>query len=828
MKPRIHRLIAITAAFAGLSLPAFAASGNWNTTTSGALWTLDTNWVGNVIADGSGSTADFSQVDLTADTAVSLNGDRTIGNLIFGDTNISTPGSWSLNGGGGALTLAGGTPSITVNALGSGKLVTLNAGLSGSSGFTKNGTGTLTLAGGTSNTLSGPITVNSGRLTVSDGLSLKNVTGAIRVASGAAFNWFQNYNANHLTNDLILSGAGDGSIGALNMGGNAFATGSITLNADTTISHDWSGATISGAITGANKNLTLASTVTSQGSLIVNGNITLGSGTLTKTGANSLELGGTNSWGAMVIETGAVYFRNSPAMGGTGANITIGTDGVAVLDGAAISTLLSRVNTASSGAIAFSSSSTDNIDLTSYPSLSVGTQVSMVLSGTITPGGGSYRLGGGGNTLTVSSTLSGSSGLLVNDAQGGTILLSGGHSYSGPTTVTAGTLQVDGSLSGAVTVAAAGTLAPGPASGIGSLTLASPLTVAGKLSFRMDRSNAQNADLITAPSLALTGVLSVSNIGPALQSGDSFKLFDISGSFTQSQVTFILPTLSTGLMWDGSSLLTTGTLKVAAVNSSPVGDTDWPGLLPLQILAVKQAGNASVTINPGTYQMPDKSAGGVTFDLNGWTNFTIDATGVTLVVGKQRTFQLTNCNNVTITGCIIRARYPSFTQGRVLSKGTNGDGTLYAIWKISDGYPTTFYSGNWFNAINQTTKTIDLVAGDYYGCTVADLGSNTWKITFGNWITSLAFSENDWLVSRLPDADQQLHGVRLDNSTNCTLQSITCQGGGFASVFEVGGGAIICGVTASSVRRMLLSVAPRRPSSVALPTASTPRLPTPA
>mgnify|MGYP000885510161 CR=1 FL=1 len=369
----------------------------------------------------------------------------------------------------------------------------------------------------------------------------------------------------------------------------------------------------------------------------------------------------------------------------------------------------------------------------------------------------------------------------------GTLALTGSNTCTGATTVTAGTLQMGGSLSGAVTVAAAGTLAPGPASAIGCLTLASPLTVAGKLSFRIDRSNSQNADLITAPSLALTGVLSVNNIGPALQAGDSFKLFDISGGFTPSQVTFSLPTLSNGLMWDGGSLLTTGTLKVAAVNSSPVGDAAWPGLLLHQIQAAKQAGNASVTINPGIYQLLDKDAWDVTFDLNGWTNFTIDATGVTLVVGKQRAFQLTNCNNVTIKGCTIRARYPSFTQGRVLSKGVNPDGTVFAIWKVSDGYPTTF-SSFIFNAVNQADKTINRGAGDCYRATVADLGANTWKVTFPSEFTSLGFSEGDWLVARLNSGDGQNHAVRLDNSTNCTLQSLTSQGGGFASVFEAGGG----------------------------------------
>jgi autotransporter-associated beta strand protein len=759
-------------------------TGTWNTTTNGALWTLNTNWVGNVIADGTGKTADFNHVNLTADTAVGLNGNRTIGNLIFGDTNTATGGWWSLNGP-GVLTLAGGSPTITVNALAGGSGVGLNAALAGTSGFTKNGTGTLILTGGTSNTLSGPITVSAGMLGLQDSASLQNMTGAITVASGATFDAKAGFGAG-IANNFILSGTGTGYYGALNIRENASLNGAITLAADTLITHDWNIAYVNASITGNNTNLELKTLVNSQYGFFMGGPISLGTGSLTlngigTTGSADFTLYGANSWGAMVIEKGVVVFNNTAAMGGTGANITIGTDGVAILNGAPISTLLSRVNTASTGAIAFSSSSSDNIDLTNHPSLSVGSQVNMVLSGTITSGGGFYRLGGGGKTLTVSSTLSGSSGLVVNDTQGGTLVLSGGHTYTGSTTVTAGTLQVDGSLSGAVSVAAAGTLAPGPASAIGSLTLASPLTANGKLSFRIDRSNSQKADLITAPSLALTGVLSVNNIGPALQAGDSFKLFDISGSFTQSQVTFSLPTLSPGLTWDVGSLLTTGTLNVAAMTNT-IGDPNWPQLLSSQLQAVRDAGYSSVTINPGTYQMPD--AGSSIFQLNSWSNFTINATGVLFTVGHQHAFVFENCTNVTLRGAVIRSRNNPFTQGRVLEKGNDNDGSAYAIWRISDGYADTF--SWWFNAVDQSTRKIDINTGDlYYNSADATYqGDRKWKLRFPGR-TSLPFQVNDWLVAR---SGGQPPAVFLSNSRDCTVQSVTSQSGAYATFREIGGG----------------------------------------
>ncbi len=994
---RKSHFIATAASVLALAPAAFGANSTWDTTATVSSWNINGNWASNVIADGSGNTADFNTVNITADTTVNLAVDRTIGNLVFGDTTPSTAGSWSLATGnpGGRLTLAGTTPTITVNTLGSGKSASVRARIDGTSGFTKAGTGmlilhnaangisgtvtlsagtlqlnaaalgsattiainsgnlvvattsanafggmlvfgggllqfnqvpltdyssqfstapnqnyrfniitgisatfgsnlssssgsltklgsgtltlnatnsytggtaindgnlsignagalgttgtisfgggtlqykginsdfssrfskaanqaykidtngqnvtsagalassggtltksgigSLTLRGGLANTFSGPIAINHGELSVTDGVSLKNATGTITVATGASFNFSQNYIAgNNLTNALTLSGTGDGTYGVLNLFGNAVATGVITLAADATISHDFNNATIQSSITGTNRNLTLASTVAGQPAFVVNGNISLGAGVLTKTGVNSLSLGGTNTWGALVVETGSVYFSQAAAMGST--NITIKSDGVAALNGTTLADLLTRVTTNSSGAIAFGgsfSSSSANLDLTAHPSLSVGTLVNTSLGGIITPGGGFYRLGGGGGTLNVTSALTGTHGLVVNDTDGGTVILTGNQTYTGTTAVFAGTLRLSGTHSSPITVSSDGTLAPGPSSGIGSLTLTSLLSAAGRLSFRIDRSNSQNADLITAPSLTLSGSLSVTHSGAALQDGDSFKLFDISGSFTLGQVAFSLPTLSPGLIWDCDSLLSSGVIKVAAVTSNVVGDPARPGLLPHQIEAVKLAGFSGATINPGIYQLPDKEFRQASFDLSGWSNFTVNASSVTFIVGKQRTFLLSGCNNVTVTGCTIRARYQSFTQGRVLSKGVNPDGRVYAFWKISDGYPTTFSPRNWFNAVNQNTRTIDLVSGDYYNSTVADQGSNIWKISFASSTTSLAFSEGDWLVSRLPDDAQQDHAVYLLNSSNCTLQSITSQGGGFASIFEIGGG----------------------------------------
>jgi fibronectin-binding autotransporter adhesin len=222
--------------------------------------------------------------------------------------------------GGGALTLAGGTPSITVNALRSGKLVTLNAGLSGSRGFTKNGVGTLILAGGTSNTLSGPITVSAGYLGSQNSASLQNMTGAITVASGATFD-AKAYFGGSITNNFILSGSGTGYYGALNIRENANLTGAITLAADALITHDWNVASVSGSITGNNTNLELKTLQPSQYGFFMYGPINLGTGALTLNGVGTsgspdFTLSSANSYtGGTLLKGGRVTFNNTSALG---------------------------------------------------------------------------------------------------------------------------------------------------------------------------------------------------------------------------------------------------------------------------------------------------------------------------------------------------------------------------------------------------------------------------------------------------------------------------------------------------------------------------------
>lgn len=107
-----------------------------------------------------------------------------------------------------------------------------------------------------------------------------------------------------------------------------------------------------------------------------------------------------------------------------------------------------------------------------------------------------------------------------------------------------------------------GTVAPGDS--IGTLEASGDITLGSTASLIMeiDRNAAQNADLISAGgTFTAGGTLTVVNVGPTLQFGDTFNLFD-AASFAGSFASVTLPSLSGGLEWDTSNLLTDGTIIV--------------------------------------------------------------------------------------------------------------------------------------------------------------------------------------------------------------------------------------------------------------------------
>ncbi len=175
-----------------LALPshlAYADSGFWSNPAGGS-WTNSANWIGNIMAEGTDSVADLSQVNLEADRIVTLDGARTLGHLVFGD---ATPDhNWSLEPGtGGPLTLTVGSGSPTVTVYN--QAATVGVVLAGSQGLSLLGNGTLVLTG--ANTYSGTTLIEAGSLTFSDQGASTGTGGSSLQVGGASGNGVLNLNS---------------------------------------------------------------------------------------------------------------------------------------------------------------------------------------------------------------------------------------------------------------------------------------------------------------------------------------------------------------------------------------------------------------------------------------------------------------------------------------------------------------------------------------------------------------------------------------------------------------------------------------------------------
>lgn len=200
-------------------------------------------------------------------------------------------------------------------------------------------------------------------------------------------------------------------------------------------------------------------------------------------------------------------------------------------------------------------------------------------SGTqIRNGGTTYAIGGKNINSTFSGDIQGTANVVKKGTA--TLVLNGTNTYTGTTTVSNGTLQVDGALAAtsSLTVDVAGRLTGNgsingvttingeiaPGTSIGTLTFNNSLVLAGLTTLELNRTNTQTADLLNVlGTLTLGGTLTLVNTGDALQSGDNFNLFD--GTITGSFGTTNLPSLDSGLTWDFAQFDTLGVVAVAAI-----------------------------------------------------------------------------------------------------------------------------------------------------------------------------------------------------------------------------------------------------------------------
>ncbi len=209
----------VISSLAGSTL--FAASDVW-INGAGGDYNTSGNWQGGNIPNGVSEIADFSQLDLTADTSVTLDTAITLGQLLFGDTDLGSAGSWELR-----TSLVAPFPVITLNNGAAKPIIGVNTltpttfddafiahSLAGTNGFVKQGAGIATLGTGTTNTITGGINIDAGTLrlratiptqavTIANGATLDTTVemrfaAGINVASGATANIIANANIGNL------------------------------------------------------------------------------------------------------------------------------------------------------------------------------------------------------------------------------------------------------------------------------------------------------------------------------------------------------------------------------------------------------------------------------------------------------------------------------------------------------------------------------------------------------------------------------------------------------------------------------------------------------
>jgi hypothetical protein len=160
------------------------------------------------------------------------------------------------------------------------------------------------------------------------------------------------------------------------------------------------------------------------------------------------------------------------------------------------------------------------------------------------------------------------------------------NTYTGPTLVSGGGLQVDAPLSnttvtvsggvlagigpfnGPVTIGSGARLSPGGtaafATAIGRMTNNSTLTLqpGSQCYLEVNLTTKTNDAVVGMSSLTYGGTLIITNVGAlAFTNGTIVKLFD-AASYTPGPVTIVPPAPGPGLMWDASNLPVDGTIHV--------------------------------------------------------------------------------------------------------------------------------------------------------------------------------------------------------------------------------------------------------------------------
>nr|MBA3936178.1 autotransporter-associated beta strand repeat-containing protein [Planctomycetota bacterium] len=380
--------------------------------------------------------------------------------------------------GAGSITLG----SATLTCGGDATSTTLSGVISGTGAVTKAGAGTMTLSG--ASTYSGGTTISAGIIAVSTSNTALG-SGAVTVGSAAGCQLSLSTTLLAVANPLNITGGSVAGQGALQFtaAGTATYSGAITITANTAAGGHFASTgggvlTLSGAITSS------AIVVFRFGSIVVS-NIGSSYAAATITQA-TLSLGATNALP-------------------TTCTVALGQSGTSSLDLAGFDQTVAAVTRAANTTTINSSIGT--------PTLTVATTAPDSYDGTIIGSLALVKTGASTLTLAGANTYTGST-----TVSAGTLLVSGSTAAGSAVSVSNGaTLGGTGTVSGTVALAAGSTLAPGlGGTAIGTLTTGTVTCNATSiLSLDLDGTTPTNDRVTTAGTVACAGTLTVASIANA-------------------------------------------------------------------------------------------------------------------------------------------------------------------------------------------------------------------------------------------------------------------------------------------------------------------------